>query len=153
MKKIIVAILVIAILTGVGFGIYGIVKAVKANDSGNGKNITYKVELIEDEYTIGEKVIFRVLATSDIQLTSLRYSINNGEETELTVTAGDSSDFEAAIGKGKYFIDSGAEIIETTAKTAGYYTLVVYGYDADETRYEITKDPIVFRLRAATVAE
>lgn len=150
MKKIIVAILAIAILGCAIWGITAIVKAKKSDNSGNEKNVTYRVDLMEDEYTVGEKIILRVIATSDVQFTSIKYSINNGTATAFSVTSGESKDFEEAIGDGKYYVDSGAEMIDTSTMTPGYYTLVIYASDADEATYTLTKDPIVFKLNEAT---
>lgn len=152
MKKIIIAILIVIIAVGVGFGIYALVKPNGSIQKEENK-LTHRVDLMEDEYTVGEKVVFRVIATADVAFTHITYSVNNGDEVKVSVTAGESAEFEEAIGKGKYYVDSGATIIETSSMTAGYYTLVFYAYDADETKYIITSDPIVFRLTTASAGE
>ncbi len=151
MKKIIIFILIALIAVGVGFGVYALVS--KNNTYKDNKdNLTARIDLLEDEYAVGEKMILRIIATADVQFTSLKYAINNGEEVALNVTTGKSADLDKAIGSGKYYVDSGAEIIDTTSMTAGYYTLVIYAYDANEARYVITADPIVFRLTSTQAA-
>ena len=152
MKKIVILIVAIAIIIGAVFGVRAIVKSSKSTDREN--NVSHKVELIEKEYMVGENVIFRCLVTANVQFTSLTYSINNEQEKELSTTIGESKNFSdaMAIGDGKYFIDTGAEIIDTNSRTAGYYTLIIHAYDADGTSYEITTTPIVFRLKVTSVA-
>ncbi len=147
MKKLFLALIALILVAGIAIGIYFWVRPSTEDNPGN---VTYKVDLIEDQYNVGDKIIFRALATADVQLTSMTYVLNNGSETELTVKAGESEDANEVVGKGKYYIDSGAQIIETSELSAGYYTLIIYAYDADETRYVITSEPIVFKLSATT---
>ena len=148
MKKLFLALIALLLVAGIAIGIYFWVRPSKDNPG----NVTYKVDLIESKYTVGDKIIFRASATADVQLTSMTYTLNNGSETEISVKAGESEDADEVVGKGKYYINTGAQIIETAEFTPGYYTLVIYAYDADETRYIITSEPIVFELSATKSA-
>ena len=107
--------------------------------------------LIESKYAIGDIAMFRIRATSDIQMTRMTYKLNNGNEVEITVKSGLSEDMESRFGKGKYYIDTGVEMINTTAMPAGNYVIAWYIYDEDETRYDFT-ERYVFEIVAVQTA-
>ena len=144
MKKILgVFLLVIfALLAVLGISI-GVKSCSKEEDNKN--NITAQVTLLEDEYAISDIAMFRYVLTSDVELTKMTYVLNNGTEVIMTVKTGESSELEDAEGSGKYYIDTGVEMINTADMTAGNYVIEAYAYDAENTRYDFDV-PHVFAL-------
>ena len=146
MKKVIIGILIVVVLALASVGIVIGVRSCK--DKVDGKNVIQSERtLIESKYAIGDIAMFRIRATSDVEMTRMTYKLNNGNEVELTVKTGLSEDMEDSFGKGKYFIDTGVEMIDTATMTAGNYVIAWYIYDADETRYDFT-ERFVFEVAA-----
>lgn len=150
MKKILSIILAAVVIVGVALGVFFGVKSCSNTDA-NGT--TYKVSHIKDEYDVGDNLVVRVLVTSDVEMTKMTYVLNNGTETAFTVKHGESKDAEDTVGKGKYYIDTDVVIIDTSEMSAGWYTLVIYTYDANQSRYVVTAKPIIFKLNAIVEAE
>lgn len=148
MKKFLIILLCVILAVGAGLGIFFIVRA--ANNKKDTNNTSANMKLLQDEYVIGEKIIFDYFVFSDVQYKRITYSLNNGSEQTLTgFKTGESKEHEEyRSGSGKYYIDTMAQIIDTTEMDAGYYTLVFYVYDADEARTEM-QDVYMFKLIAA----
>ena len=146
MKKVLIGILVIlvAVLSALGIAI-GVKSC--SNETENKNNITAQRSLIEEEYAIGDIVMFRYVLTSDVELTKMTYVLNNGAEVVMTVKTGEASELDAKDkdGSGKYYIDTGVEMINTEDMTAGNYVIEAYAYDAENTRYDFDV-PYIFEL-------
>lgn len=152
MKKFIAILLSIILIGGI---VTGIVFGVKAcNDKkADGNNTVSEMLMLKDEYTVGDKIIFDFYVYSDVQFKSITYSLNNGTEQSITgATTGESTAHEHYRKGGKYFIDTGATIIETDDMTAGYYTLVFYCADAENVKYQVPSKPYLIKLKAAAAA-
>lgn len=147
MKKFWIILLCVILAVGAGLGIFFIVRAV----NGKGENnTTANMKLLQDEYVIGENIIFDYFVFSDVQYSRISYSLNNGSEKSITgFKTGESKEHEEyRAGAGKYYIDTMAQIIDTSEMDAGYYTLVFYVYDEAEARTEM-QDVYMFKLVAA----
>lgn len=149
MKKwlIIIGSIILALI--VGISAFFIVKAVRKEDK---KGPQYEVLHIEDSYAQGEQIVLRVKMTSDKQLKKMAYTLNNGTEQNFTVETGKTEDAEDMPGNGENYIDTGTELIATDSLAEGWYTLIIYAYDADDTRLVVTKTPILFQVTASTAA-
>lgn len=110
------------------------------------------IDYLQSEYTVGDEIIYRFVVYSDIELKTLKYKLANGaEQTVDNVKFGQTKELSEVKGEvGKYFADTKVQIIQTTELPDGYYTLVFFGYDQDNTRYEITSEPYSFKLVAAS---
>lgn len=147
MKKFWIILLCVILAVGAGLGIFFIVRAV----NGKGENnTTANMKMLQEEYVIGENIIFDYYVFSDVQYSRISYSLNNGSEQSITgAKTGESKDHEEyRSGAGKYYIDTMAQIIDTSEMDAGYYVLVFYVYDEAEARTEM-QDVYMFRLVAA----
>lgn len=135
-KKVLIGILVIlvAVLSALGIAIG--VKSCSDKTTENKNNITAEVSLLDEKYAIGDIVMFRYVVTSDVELTKMTYVLNNGTEVVMTVKTGEASELEDKVGSGKYYIDTGVEMINTEDMTAGNYVIKAYAFDAEETRYD-----------------
>ena len=153
MKKIIlwIVIAVIAIGATVGATIW-IISATKKNDE-NPNNTEHVARMLEENYNSDEDIIFELEVFSDLQFTSVSYKLDNGSPVTMSAKTGNSEDHDDAQGKGKYFIDTGAEIIDSTSVGGeGYHTLVFYGTIADGTVYQINATPYIFHVAAIQAA-
>lgn len=146
MKRWIIIIISILLAVGIGFGVFFGIKSCNDKDASNPNKTEYEISLISDSYAVGDTVVYRVLVCSDVQMERMVYVLNNGEEQTITCKTGESKDAKDTVGKGKYFIDTDTEVLDSTSMTAGYYTLVFYTYDAEGTRYAINADPVIFKL-------
>lgn len=153
MKKVIIGILVAVLLVIAGLGI---ALAVKTNQDKpkDDNNIVAEVSYLESKYAIGDSITFRVLITSDVELTKLTYVLNNGTEVQMTVKTGLSEDLEAKdrIGTGKYYIDTGIEFISTNDMTAGVYGFKLFSYDEDGTRFDFDTPRVIEIVNVQTAA-
>ena len=147
MKKFFIGLLIVIIILGAALGIVLGVKSCNKNEN----NIDSEFSLFEEKYAIGDIVMFRYIVTSDVELTRMVYVLNNGSEVEMTIKTGLTDDLENAPGDGKYYIDTGVEMIDTESMTVGNYVVKAYAYDAQENKYNFDK-PHVFELVAASTA-
>lgn len=132
-KKVIIGILIVVILAGIGVGIYFGVSAKKKNDSAVDGEV-FQTLYLQDEYVKGEKIVFKTVSQADKAYTSMKYAIDSGEETALTVKTGETKDNDALDAKdGDYYVDSGVQTLETTDLQVGTHVLTVYVYH-DTTR-------------------
>lgn len=124
-KKIGIAVLVLVLLAGAATGIYfGVTAAQEAKEP---KGIHYTMDYMEDEYVIGDKMVLRITAQDDVAFTSMKYTIDSGEDESLTVTTGETAENTKLDEKdGKYFIDTGIEVINTTGMKAGTHVVQIY---------------------------
>jgi len=128
-KKILIGIIVVILLAGIGVGTYFIIEATRTNDGEY-----HKEQYLEEEYKVGEKIVFKTVSQSDKAYTSMKYAIDSGEETALTATMGETKNNPDLNKKhGDYYIDSGTQTIETTDLQSGTHVLTVYVYH-DTTR-------------------
>ena len=153
MKKIIIILLAVLLAAGATIGI---VFGVKSCNNKVGENNTVEnVQMLKDEYKKGEKIIFNFYAYSDVEFISISFKLNNGSETTISgATTGESSEHENYQGKGgKYFIETGAQIIESSDLELGWYTLVFECKAKDGATYKIPTTPYMFEIVAPTTAE
>lgn len=150
MKKIILWIVIAVIAIGAALGVFFTIRHYVKKDE-NPTNQTYRVDYLNSNktYVVGESIIFRVLYSSDVKMSSMTYVMNNAEEESLTVKTGESVDADETVGNGKFYVDTGAEVIETTGMAPGIYTFVFYTYDVDASRYIVNSDPIIIKIVAA----
>lgn len=128
-KKIGIAVLVLVLLAGVSTGIYFIVKNEKA-PTGEYNHMQY----LEDEYVVGEKIVFNFVSQSDSAYTAMKYTINSGDEIAVETQKGETkNDAKLDAKNGEYYISSGTQTIETTELKAGTHVLTFYVYH-DTTR-------------------
>lgn len=148
-KGVIWSIVVIILVAIIGCGaFFGVRSCNSASTTASENNTMYKVSHLKDEYTIGKSILFSVFVTSDVELKTLSYTLNNSTETVIESTSGLSIDNkDEKLGTGKYYIDSGTQMIDTTDMTAGYYVLVIYSTNAAGTRYMVG-EPIIIKLNA-----
>ena len=150
MKKWLIIIGVVLLVAIIGVSTFFIVRAVKKNDD---KGPQYQILHIEDSYVQGEQIVLRVKMTSDKELVKMGYSLNNGEVKNFTVEKGKTEDATTDMpGSGEYFIDTGTELIETSSLSEGWYNIIIYVFDADDTRIVVTKTPLLFQVVASNAA-
>ena len=149
MKKVLLWILIAVLAVGAGVGIYFGVKAIKDKNS---EEIAVKVEYFEDTYVVGDSIVYRVLVNDAKEHVRMTYSINNGEEVEITSTHGEVKEDKHKVNNAKYYIDSGNEILDSTDLGAGTYIVKFYVYDSAETRTVVPTDTIMFEIKTATAA-
>ena len=153
MKKIILWIVVAILAVGAVVGaMFGIKYLVNNKNNANENNTVHVARMLETSYNKGENIIFDLDVFSDLQFTSISYKLDNTASVTLSAKTGNAEDHEDAQGKGKYFIDTGAEIIETEEISEGYHTLVFYGTIADGTVYQINETPYIFQIVAVQAA-
>lgn len=132
-----------------------LVFTLKKNDSDKDKNNTsYVMEYLQGEYDVGDYIVYRFTVYSDIEFVALSYKVGMLEEQQINnVKTGESSDLTSAPkDAGKYYADTKVQVIDTFDFEEGYYTVIFYGYDEDNTRYQITGEPYLLELVAAEVA-
>lgn len=155
MKKIILWIVIAVLAIGAIVGVtFWIVSATKKADDDNPNNTSHVVRMLEDKYNTGEKIIFDLDVFSDLEFKSLSYKLDNAASVTFTGTeTGESVDHEEyKKDLGKYFIDTGAQIIETEGMSEGYHTVVFYGTIADGTVYQINNTPYIVQIIAVQAA-
>ena len=149
MKKIIFIIVAIALVIAMCFGVYNLFfKTEEAKNYGKYRTSVH-IEYLENdnEYVKGSLIVYSIYAFSDIKFEQIKYSINNGEEVALTVKTGASVDHKKYHkGVGEYSIDAGGQAIQTTNMAPGDYVITFYGYDKNNTRYELTPRAIYFKI-------
>lgn len=152
MKTFLTILITAIVAAGIAVGcVFLIQGANKKNEPVPDKNNTsYSVKYLQKEYDVGDDIVCEFCVFSDIQFTSLTYKLNNGEEREIPgIKTGESEKHaDYTEGVGKYFADTKVQVISTEDFSEGYYTLVVFGYDKDGNRYEITESPYSFKLNA-----
>lgn len=151
MKKIIVIIVAVILAACAAVGIIFGVRS--CNNKADENNTTYKMLMLEDEYTVGDNVIFDFYAYSDIEFVGITYKINNGAEKSATgFKTGEAKDHKSYNGEsGKYYIDTAAQVIDTSEMSTGWYSLVLYGTAKDGGVHQINKTPYIFQIVAAVV--
>lgn len=156
MKKVIIAIIVVLVIAGIGFGIFAGVQSCNAGSGVQSVDVSAKTQSrftqLESEYAIGDPIAFRVEVTSNTKFTKMTYSLNNGVDVSVTVKTGETQEMGNPFGNGKYFIDSGTEIIESDNLTAGYYTLVVKVHDDEGTTVQIGEPRLIKIVASAAAA-
>lgn len=154
MKKFLAIILVILLVCGIGCGAYFGIKACNNEKSTDINNTTYNETMLEEKYTVGDMVIFNFYAYSDIEFVGITYKINNGQEQNITgFKTGSAEEHKNYDGEeGDYYIDTTAQIIDTSAMTPGYYTIVFSGIAKDGGVYQINTSPYMFQLVAVQTA-
>lgn len=132
MKKIIVAviaaILILAVIAGIGVGGYFLVKKIRDKKT-TGTGIKYEISYLEKEYVRGSDLVFKVVAKDKSELSAVKFTIDNGEEQATTTktTKGDDD---------VYTIDTGAEVFSLSSVAAGEHIITFYVY-AGETRTKL----------------
>ncbi len=153
MKKIIFIVVAIALVIALGFGVYGLfIKTDETKNYGKYRTAVH-IEYLENdnEYGKGELIVYSIYAFSDIQFDKISYSINNGTEIILNAKTGKSEDHKKYHkGAGEYYIDAGGQAIQTTDMTPGDYVITFYGYDNNNTRYQLTPRAIYFKIVSST---
>ena len=106
---------------------------------------------MEDEIAQGDMQLFKIVAFSDVKLTAIVYKLNNGSEVSTTVKTGESKEHdEYKVGVGKYYIDTGVEIIQTGSLSIGSQIFEAFAYDEEGTRYILSTEPVIFKVVAAS---
>ena len=136
MRKVILGLLAIVLVALMTLVVVSCVPSCK-NDNANNA-IVSELTLIEDTYAIGDIAMFRVRATSDIEMTRVTYKLNNGNEIEVSVKKGLAKNMSGKFGDGTYYIDTGVEMLDTAKMPAGNYVIAWYIYDDNNTRYDFT---------------
>lgn len=145
MKKILV-ILISLIL--VGLSVWGVVAWAQSCQGKDVNSKTFHCMYLDKEYAEDDTIVFRVVYFSDVEITSVKYTLDNGAETATTVVTGNAEDHELYEGKGKYYVDTKVELINSDTLSAGNHLVEFYGYDGEDTRYILNKDYIVFKVVA-----
>ena len=117
-------------------------------DETTSSGLLWSETLLDDWYIEGDDIAFRVLINSKNDVyEKVTYSINNGKEQEVSVITGKVSNEKQDLG-GKYYVDTGAEIIDSEDLGVGAYVVLFYVYDEDGDRIQINDEPIVFQIKA-----
>lgn len=149
MKKWLIIIASILLVAIMAVSAFFIVRAVRKNENEGPK---YEVLHLEGSYTVGDTIVLRVKMTSDKELVKMTYALNNGAETNFTVESGKTEDVSGMPGDGENYLDTGTELLSTDSLAEGWYTLVIYAYDAEDTRFVVTSSPLLFQVKAASTA-
>ena len=153
MKKIIFIIVAIALVAVLGFWVYYTFFAKdETKDYGKYRTAVH-IEYLEsgNEYAKGNLIVYSIYVFSDIKFEQIKYSISNGSEVGLTVKTGQSEDHKKYHkGAGDYYIDAGGQAIQTSDMDPGNYVITFYGYDKNNTRYELTPRAIYFKIVSST---
>lgn len=154
-KSVWIAIISAIVAAAIAVGVVFIVQNANRNGDTDNNNTTYSITYLQSEYDVGDDIVYDFIVFSDVQFKSLTYKLNNGEEQQINgVKVGESAKHDNySKGAGKYYADSKVQIISTADFSDGYYTLVFFGYDKDNQRYEINKTPYAFKLAAVEVSE
>lgn len=147
MKKILIFVISAILL---GLSIWGIVAWAQSCQGKQADAKAFSCMYLDDKYIEDDTIIFRVVYFSDVEITSIKYTIDNSAEKATTVVTGNAEDHENYSGKGKYYVDTKVEIIPSEELTIGKHIIDFYGYDGEETRYVMNKDFIIFEIVAQT---
>ena len=114
-------------------------------------NTTYSVEYLQSEYNVGEQIVYHFVVYSDIEFKALSYKLGTSDEQSVdNVKTGKSKDLkDVPENVGDYYVDTKVQIIDSSELKEGYYTVIFYGYDKDNNRYELNKEPYSFKLVVA----
>ncbi len=152
MKRFLVILVSLLVALAIGLGVFFVVDSCqnKKDDGENKHNVAFEQEFLEETYAQGDLIMLRGIATADVEFTGMTYTINNASEVSMTVKSGESADVEDELpGNGKFYVDSGIEMIDTTDMEVGYYVLAFYAQDEDGTRYKLG-EPQIFEIVAST---
>lgn len=133
MKKLVIAIVAILVVVAIGFAAVFTVRAIKQKKEA--EEVLYTISYLSDEYVAGDTLVFGVKAYSDKEINSLVYTIDNGEEISVTVSAGETKEDEQD--KGKFVVDTGTETVSLETLSVGEHLIKFYVYDVDGTRYAL----------------
>lgn len=139
------AVLAAAIAVGCVFLIQG---ATKKGNNTDKYNTSYSIQYLDSRYEVGDDVVYAFVVHSDIQFKSLTYKLANGEEQNIENVKFGESDRSANANLGRYYADTKVQVVNTADLKDGYYTLVFFGYDKDNNRYELNETPYSFKLVA-----
>lgn len=116
------------------------------NSYNNNSDFTWQETLLDDWYIEGDDIVFRlVLNTEKDVFEKVTYSINNAEEVKVSVIRGKVTDEKHDLG-GKFYVDTGTEIIPADELGAGAYVIVFFAYNEDGDRVQVNAEPIVFQV-------
>lgn len=135
MKKWLIALVAVVLAVALGVATILIVRTVKNKKKSD--EVLYNISYLADEYVAGDTLVFGVRAYSDKEINSIVYSIDNGDEITVTVSAGETTDKDKA--NGKYVVDSGTETVSLADLSVGEHLIKFYVYDAEGTRYALGK--------------
>lgn len=135
MKKWLIALVAVVLAVALSLGTIFIVRAIK--DKKQSEEVLYNISYLASEYVAGDTLVFGVRAFSDKEINSVVYTIDNGEEISVTVSAGETK--EAEKDNGKYVVDSGTETVSLANLSVGEHLIKFYVYDAEGTRYALGK--------------
>lgn len=154
MKKIIVIIVAVLLVVGSTLGIIFGVRSCNKKKSENINNTVEHVQMLKQEYKKGEKIIFNFYVYSDVEFVSISFKLNNGSEQAISgAISGESADHENYNGKGgKYFIETGAQIVESADLELGWYTIIFECKAKDGATYKVPTVPYMFEVIAPTTA-
>lgn len=146
MKKFLIFILTLICLAAIGLGVYAIVKPNKTTAETD--DVVCAVDTLKDgnKYVIGEKIGYRVRATSDIEITKVYYGLLNGEKVETEARHGLSKNFDDLAGEGKYALDTGTQTIDTKDLKTGWYVIQFYIETAEGETYIAFDKPLMFEI-------
>ncbi len=135
MKKVLLWIFIPLIIIGIAVGGFFGIRALVDNNKKAG-DIKVETQYLQDEYVANDTMVFKFTMQADKAITSVKYTIDNGEEVYLTGKSGevkDNDDFDAK--DGDYFYDTGVVTLALTDMRAGTHIMTVYAYQ-DTTRVE-----------------
>lgn len=113
------------------------------------EGLVWEETLLDKKYLVSDDIVFRLLLNYDEDVyKKVTYSINNSEEKEVSVITDKVIETRQDLGK-KYYVDTGAEIIDAEALGAGAYLIIFYAYNEDGERIQVNDEPIVFQIKAA----
>lgn len=150
MKKILITVL--ACVLAVVAAVVITVVVMKKNNESNSMNITYQMTMLEDEYTVGDPVVYDFTVFSDVKIVSLSYQIGNGTKVSISgALIGETKNYRGSkLGRAKYFADTKAKLIDTSSMSAGHYQLSFFGTDENGNEVELTSTPYQFKLVAGS---
>lgn len=119
-------VLTIGATLGATFGIYSCVKN-KKDTAKNG--IKYEIQYLQSEYRTGEDLVIKIKAYCDKELTAIKYSIDNGNETDFTVVKYKTPESEKK--NGENCIDTGAEVLSLSSLTGDTHLITFYVYEGE----------------------
>lgn len=141
MKKVIIVLISMLLAIGAVVGAVSVFNSCSTHSqlqsAGDSARTLSRLTYLESEYNVGDPIPFRLEVTSNTKFTKMTYSLNNGTDVSVTVKTGETQEMDNQFGNGKYFIDSGTEIIETDNLQAGYYTIVFKVHDDEGTTMQI----------------
>ena len=138
---------ILGIVVGIG-GYLGVKKLTEPSKTE--LNLIVKVMHLENEYKVGDDVIYNVLVFSDVKLVRLTYVVDNGQEIDIkSAEHGKSEDHDMFDEKfGEFVIDSKIQTLKTVEMNEGFHSIIFYAYDSENVLVEIMEEPIQFRLIA-----